>query len=325
MKAMILAAGLGTRLHPLSYEIPKPVVPVLGRPLCTWSMAFLARSGVRSFVLNLHQHPRMIQQAVLDWAGKRTPVHFTIEPEILGTGGGIGNARNHLRGGTFVTANGDAIVRFPFARALAFHRRKRSLATLVLFPNRERRYTPVWIRPSGRITGFGAAAGDGRLSGFYTGVQIVEPELLDMIPGDRPGCIVRDVYVPLIAQGAPIHGFLTRGAFREFGTPADYLRETLALLDEPDERDPIPPCPTPVSAVVQPSWISPRARIAPGASIGPRAVIEEGASVEAGASVSDAIVWPGAVVRPGESLRGAILTPHRRVEVAPPGTRVPAP
>ncbi|HEY5995934.1 MAG TPA: NDP-sugar synthase [Candidatus Deferrimicrobiaceae bacterium] len=315
MKGMILAAGLGTRLHPLSYEIPKPIVPVLGRPLCTWSLAFLARSGVKSFVLNVHQHPRMIQQAVLDWAGGRIPSHFTVEPEILGTGGGIGNARNHLRGGTFVTANGDAIVRFDFARALAFHRRKKSLATLVLFPNDARRYTPAWIRPSGRITGFGADSGDGRLSGFYTGVQILEPELLDRIPHGKPSCIIRDIYVPLIAQGAPIHGFLTKGSFREFGTPADYLRETIGLLGEPAERDPLPPFPRSGIEIVQPAWISPKARIAPGAVIGPNAVIEENASVESGAAVSHAVVWPGAVVRQGETLRNAILTPHRRVDI----------
>jgi NDP-sugar pyrophosphorylase family protein len=315
MKGMILAAGLGTRLHPLSYEMPKPIVPVLGRPLCTWAMAFLARSGVRSFVLNLHQHPRMIQQSIMGWAGKRTPVHFTVEPEILGTGGGIGNARQHLKGGTFVTANGDAIVRFDFARALAFHRRKKSLATLVLFPNLQRRYTPVWIRPSGRITGFGADAGDGSLSGFYTGVQIVEPELLDLIPHGKPSCIIRDVYIPLIAGGAPVHGFLTKGAFREFGTPADYLRETMALLEEPSERDPIPQFSAPGVEVHPPVWVSPRARIAPGAVIGPGAVIEENASIEAGAAVSNALVWPGASLKPGESLRDAILTPHRRVDV----------
>ncbi len=315
MKGMILAAGLGTRLHPLSYEMPKPVVPVLGRPLCTWTMAFLARSGVKSFVLNLHQHPRLIQQEILDWAGKRTPVQFTVEPEILGTGGGIGNARRHFKAGTFVTANGDAIVRFDFARALAFHRRRKSLATLVLFSNRAKRYTPVWIKPHGRITGFGSDAGDGRLSGFYTGIQIVEPELLDHIPLGKASCIIRDVYIPLIKKGAPIHGFLTDGVFREFGTPADYLRETIALLRDPSERDPLPPWSSPGVSVIPPVWISPNARIAPGATIGPDAVIEENASVEAGATVASAVIWPGAEVKAGETVRNAILTPHRRVEI----------
>ncbi|HEY3489762.1 MAG TPA: NDP-sugar synthase [Candidatus Deferrimicrobiaceae bacterium] len=315
MKGMILAAGLGTRLHPLSYEMPKPVVPVLGRPLCAWTMAFLARSGVKSFVLNLHQHPRLIQQAVLGWAGKRTPVQFTIEPDILGTGGGIGNARNHLKGGTFVTANGDTIVNFNFAQALAYHRRKKSLATLVLFPNRDKRYTPVWIRPHGRLAGFGTDAGDGRLSGFYTGVQIIEPELLDLIPQGKPSCIIRDIYIPLIARGAPIHGFLTKGSFREFGTPSDYLRETLALLGEPAERDPAPVFSAPGVEVIQPAWISPRARIASGATIGPNAVIEADASIETGARVSDAVVWPGAVLGRGEAVRGAVLTAQRRLSI----------
>lgn len=317
MKGMILAAGLGTRLRPLSYEMPKPIVPVLGRPLCAWTMEFLARSGVRSFVLNLHQHPRMIREAVTAWTGGRNAPAFTVEAEILGTGGGIGNARSHLAGGTFVTANGDSVVSFPFARALAFHRRKRSLATLVLFPNRERRYTPVWIRPSGRLTGFGTEAGDGRLSGFYTGVQIVEPELLESIPKGRPSCIVRDVYVPLIAKGAPVHGFLTGGSFREFGTPADYLRETLALLEE-REAALSPPSARPVGVeIVPPAWISPDARVSPGARIGPAAVVEGGASVEPGAVVEQAVVWRGATVCSGRTLRRAVLTPHRCVEAPP--------
>lgn len=314
MKAMILAAGLGTRLRPLSYEMPKPIVPVLGRPLCAWAMEFLGRSGVKSFVLNLHQHPRMIQEAILGWSGGRTPTAFTLEPEILGTGGGIGNAREHLKGGTFVTANGDSIVDFPFARALAFHRKKRSLATLVLFPNRERRYTPVWIRPHGRITGFGTAAGDGRLSGFYTGVQIVEPELLDRIPRGKASCIVRDVYIPLIAEGAPIHGFLTQGVFREFGTPSDYLRETVSLLGATATARPAAVDALPGIDTVPPVWLSPKARVARGAKLGPGAVIEAGATVEAGAVVENAVVWPGAVVAAGTTLRDAILTPHRRVD-----------
>jgi NDP-sugar pyrophosphorylase family protein len=321
---MILAAGLGTRLHPLSYEMPKPIVPVLGRPLCAWTMAFLARSGVKSFVLNLHQHPRMIQQAVLSWGGQRMQAHFTLEPEILGTGGGIRNARNHLQKGTFVTANGDSIVRFQFAKALAFHRRRKSLATLVLFPNLAKRYTPVWIRPSGRLTGFGADAGDGRLSGFYTGVQIVEPELFEHIPPGKASCIVRDVYVPLIAKGAPIHGFLTQGSFREFGTPGDYLRETLALLKDPSDRDPLPPWSLPGVEVVPPVWVSPKARVAPGATIGPCAVVEEGATVEAGATVSNAVIWPGSTVTAGETVRNAVVTPRRRLDIALPPDEFPS-
>ena len=315
MRGMILAAGLGTRLRPLSFELPKPIVPVLGRPLCSYTMEFLLRSGVREFLLNLHTKTKLIQQHVTGWAGKRIPVRYTFEPVILGTGGGVRNAMEFLKGGTFVAANGDTVLRFPFASALAFHRKKRALATLVLFPDPSKRYTPVWTDGEGRITGFGSDAGEGIRSGFYTGCQIVEPELLSRIPAGKPSCIIRETYSLLVREGAPVFGFHSDGTFLEFGSPADYLDGTLALLRErPPDVSPGPPEGAGPD-IRPPVFISPGARVAPGARIGPDAVIEEGAVVGEGASVSRAILWPRAVLPPGESLRDAILTPTRRVLV----------
>lgn len=300
MKGMILAAGHGTRLRPLSYELPKPIVPVLGRPLCSYNMEFLYRAGVREFVLNLHRQPKLIQQRIGGWAGKRIGLQYTVEPEILGTGGGIRNAGKLLSGGTFVTANSDTVVRFPFASALAFHRVKQAMATLILFPDPEKRYTPVWVDEDGRISGFGSDAGGGIRSGFYTGIQILEPELLGRIPEGKSSCIIRETHTPLIREGAPIFGFLSSGYFREFGSPADYLNGTLALLSEKNQS----------------VYISPRAKIAPGARIGPDAVVEEGASVGEDATVTRAIIWPGAALAAGQELSNAILTPRRRVGIS---------
>lgn len=315
MRGMILAAGLGTRLRPLSYELPKPIVPVLGRPLCSYNMEFLARSGVKEFVLNLHRHPKLIQQRVNGWAGKKIGVWYTLEPEILGTGGGIWNARNFLSGGTFVAANSDTVVRFPFASALAFHRAKKAISTLVLFPGPEKRYTPVWTDNDGRLTGFGTDAGGGTRSGFYTGFQIVEPELLRKIPPGRASCIIRETYAPLLRDGAPIFGFLSSGYFREFGSPADYLNGTLAILSErcSDARPASAAAGEP--AIAPPVYLSPRAKIGAGARIGPEAVVEEDAEIGKGAAVRRGILWPGAVLGPGLELSQAILTPRRRVEI----------
>lgn len=308
MRGMILAAGLGTRLRPLTYEIPKPVIPVLGRPLCADVMEFLFRAGVTRFVMNLHHHPKIVRQQVAAWAGRRIPVEYTVEPLILGTGGGIRNASDFLRDGTFVVANGDAIVRFPFSRALAFHKETKALATLVLFPDPQHRYTPVRIDSRGRITGFGGPPAPGERTGFYTGVQIVEPPVLDLIPAGKPSCIVRDTYAPLAAQGEPIMGFMTTGLFREFGTPADYLEGTLAILSERVVAGSVPR-PAALDAVVRsPAYVSPTARVARGATIGPDAVVEDGATVGAGAALSRAIVWPGASVAPGATVSGAIVT-----------------
>ena len=315
MRGMILAAGLGTRLRPLSYELPKPVIPVLGRPLCTYNMEFLRRTGIKSFVMNLHTHPKLIQQRVTGWAGKTVRIDFTVEPVILGTGGGIWNAREFLKGGTFVTANGDTILSFPFAPALAFHRERKALATLILFPDPGKRYTPVWMTEGGRITGFGSEAGEGAKSGFYTGCQILEPELLSNIPPARASCIIRETYTPLVADGAPVFGFLSSGRFQEFGTPADYLEGTLALLSARKQEAARPAAEEDQVTIIPPVHIAPKAKVAPGARVGPGAVIEDGATVAEGASVSRSILWPGAVLPAGEQLNGAILTPRRRVQV----------
>ena len=301
MKAMILAAGLGTRLRPLSLEIPKPVIPVLGQPLCGHAMAFLREHGAVSFLLNLHHGPETIREKVTAWAADRFPVEFTHEPEILGTGGGIGNAREHLRGGTFLTANSDAVARFPLGDALASHHANGALATLVLLPDRWKRYTPVRVRDDGRIAGFGAAAPVGAFEGLYTGYLIAEPEVLDRIPRGRPSCIVRDTLAPLVAAGAPIRAFITEGVFLDFGTPEDYLRGTLALLADREAGD------------GPRSFTHPRSSVGAGATVGPDAVVEEGASVGAGAVVRRAILWPGTVVPPGALVENGILTPRHFV------------
>ncbi len=300
MRAMILAAGMGTRLRPLTLEIPKPVVPVLGRPLCAYAMEFLRSHGATEFLLNLHHGPEAVRERVDAWVAGRFPVEYAFEPEILGTGGGIVNAREFLRGGTFVAANSDVIARFPLEEALSRHRETGALATLVLFPDPAKRYTPVRVREDGRIAGFGEEAPAGAFEGFFTGYQIVEPELLAHIPPGRPSCIVRETYAPLVARGGPVHAFLSSGSFLDFGTPADYLGGVIALLAERTDGNRV--------------FVAPGAAVDPGAAVGPDAAIEAGASVGAGARVRRAIVWPGARVAPGAVVEGGILTPKRFVK-----------
>jgi NDP-sugar pyrophosphorylase family protein len=251
---------------------------------------------------------------VTGWAGKKIRVEYTVEPEILGTGGGIWNARGLLKEGTFITANSDTIVRFPLSAALSFHRERQALSTLVLFPDPGKRYTPVWIDKEDRVTGFGREAGGGVRSGFYTGFQIVEPELLRRIPGGKPSCIIRETYEPLVREGAPIHGFLSSGYFLEFGSPSDYLYGTLAILCERSVEKSLPPVPESMS-VIPPVYVASDVKIGPGARIGPDAVIEEGAVVGEGATVTRSILWPGASLSAGEQLGNSILTPRRRIEV----------
>jgi len=298
---MLLAAGLGTRLRPLTLDIPKPVVPVLGQPLCGYAIEFLRLHGATEFLLNLHYGPDIVRKRVDAWIEGRFPMEYVFEPEILGTGGGIRNAREFLRTGAFITANSDVIARFPLDQAIARHRETGALATLVLFPNPARRYTPVRVRDDGRILGFGAANNPaGATEGFFTGYQIAEPELLDKIPPNGPSCIILNTYAPLIAAGAPIFAFMTSGFFLDFGAPADYLSGVISLLDENGSENR--------------SYISPQAEVAASAVVGPYAAVESGASVDDGARVSRAIVWPGAKVPANAVIENGILTPKGFVQ-----------
>ena len=296
MRAMVLAAGLGTRLRPLTFEIPKPVVPVLGIPLCAHAIDFLRGHGAESFLLNLHHRPEVVRERVDAWVAGRFPVSYAFEPEILGTGGGIGNAREFLRGDTFLAANADVIARFPLAEAVARHRETGALATLIVFPDPAKRYTPVRVREDGTIAGFGEGAPGTPFEGLYTGYQIVEPELLEHIPRGRPSCIVRETYGPLIARGAPVFAHRTSGTFLDFGTPADYLGGVLALLGERGDRTGV--------------FVHPGASVAPDALLGPGAVVEERAVVGPRAAVRRAVVWPGASVAPGATVEDGVLTPR---------------
>jgi NDP-sugar pyrophosphorylase family protein len=297
---MILAAGLGTRLRPLTLEIPKPVVPVLGRPLCGYGMEFLRSHGATAFLLNLHHGPDAVRKRVDAWAAGRFPVEYVVEPEILGTGGGIRNAREFLRGGTFLAANSDVIARFPLDEALSRHRETGALATLVLLPDPAKRYTPVHVREDGRIAGFGEEAPARAREGFFTGYQIVEPELIGYIPPERYSCIIRETYAPLVARGAPIFAFLPPGGpFLDFGAPADYLEGVVSLLAVREDVDRV--------------FVAPGAVVDPTASVGPDAAIEDGATVGAGAAVRRAILWPGAHAAPGAVVENGILTPSRFV------------
>ncbi|MCL1925699.1 MAG: NDP-sugar synthase [Syntrophorhabdaceae bacterium] len=296
---MVLAAGLGTRLRPLTLEIPKPVVPVLGKPLCGYAIEFLRLHGATEFLLNLHHGPDIVRERVSAWANSRFPLEYAFEPEILGTGGGIHNAREFLRTGTFITANSDVIARFPLDQAIAQHRKTGALATLVLFPDPARRYTPVRVLENGRILGFGAETPPGAAEGFFTGYQIAEPELLDKIPPNGPSCVIRQTYEPLIAAGAPIFAFMTSGFFLDFGTPADYLSGVIALLGE--------------SGNGNRSYIGPKACVATNAVVGPNASVESGASIGDGAHVRRAVVWPGAKVSAGPGGEKGQIPPHAGV------------
>ncbi len=240
---MILAAGYGTRLWPLTADRTKPAIPVVGRPLVGYVAEYLARYGCREVVVNLHHRPESVRAALGD--GSRFGVHleYVEEPEILGTSGALDNARHLLDAGTFVVINGKIVTDIDLSEALGTHRRTGALATLVLRSNAVRERFSVVETRNGFITGFGGMprpasdnAGDHPSPAdaplMFTGIQILEPRIFSYIPRKVFSHSTTDVYPQAIAQGERIAAHVAEGQWFELSTIDRYLEVSLTLLHE---------------------------------------------------------------------------------------------
>lgn len=225
MKAMILAAGLGTRLRPLTNTIPKPLLPVAGTPLIVWNLLLLKRHGFHDVVINLHHLGPMIQQALGDGSKFGLRIIYSPEPVILGTGGGIKQAEPHFSGEPVLVVNGDTLFDLDLSALCAFHRERRAAATLVLRQDVEAaRWGLVEVTAEQRIvriTGRGATDAAPVTLRMFAGVHILHPRLLREVKKGAPSSII-DAYVAAIVRGEPVLGYDLTGYWSDVGTPERY-------------------------------------------------------------------------------------------------------
>lgn len=230
MKAMILAAGYGTRLRPLTYAKPKPMVPICNRPLLGYAVERFLAMGVDEIVVNLHHLPEIIKTYLEKEYGSQCRFHFSYEQEILGTGGGVRKVRPVLeKEEDFFLVNGDTI-QFPPYEALQAHRREENaLATLTLrHPPRGDRFTAVWF-DEGKITGFGNGVGEPLM---FSGSHLISSRIFQYLPEKDFSGIVDEVYMPLIANRKEIiGGVVDDGPWFDIGTPQRYVSAAASVLD----------------------------------------------------------------------------------------------
>jgi NDP-sugar pyrophosphorylase family protein len=223
MKAMVLAAGLGTRLRPLTEETPKALVPVAGRPLIAYSLLQLRAAGVTEVVVNLHYRGEQVRAALGDGSAFGVRITYSPEETLLDTGGGLQRASGLLGDGRFLVLNADSVHDVSLADLVAFHGARGALATLVLRPDpRAARYGLVEIDAAQRIRRFlGEPACDEPLAAFmFAGVSVWEPRAFSFM---NPGrfSLTRDTARHLVCAGEPLYGFRYDGYWRAFDTPAD--------------------------------------------------------------------------------------------------------
>lgn len=318
---MVLCAGLGTRLRPLTDRAPKPAVPVCGLPLVRFSLALLAGAGVRRAVVNVHHLPAAMSRAAGD-AARALGIALAVskEPVIAGTGGALREARSLLAGADAIfLLNGDVLFDVDLPAALAAHRASGALATMVLLPMPAGgRYAAVEVDASGavrRIAGAFGPGGDGLVPRHFSGVHVLSPALLERVPAEPFAVDVnRHVYPPLMASGA-VRGMVVDGYWNDLGTPARYLEANRDLLLG---RVPLARFPG-AEPLVGTREIARGVRGAESASIHPAArlvapvFVGAGCTVPAGAIVEDAILWEGTALAAGEKVAHAIAAGDLRV------------
>lgn len=230
MKAMILAAGLGTRLRPLTDTIPKPLLPLGGTPLVLWNLLRLRASGIREVMMNVHYLGSMIEEALGDGSRWDMRITYSREPELLGTGGGVKAAEWFFERQPFLVINGDTLIDLDMQALRDFHQAHGEIATLVL---RDDPLAVQWGAVESdaqdrllRINGQGAQEGlptSAVTSRMFAGVQILHPSILDEAPKGKPFSII-DSYTRALAGGSCLFGFVHAGYWSDIGTVERYTQ-----------------------------------------------------------------------------------------------------
>ena len=293
-QALVLCAGLGTRLRPLTDVRAKPALPVAGEPMIRRIVAWLVAKGVDDLVLNLHHRPETLTAGLGDGRDLGARVRYSWElPRILGSAGGPRLARPIVGAGTFLIVNGDTLTDVDLARLADAHTASGALVTLALVPNREfLRYGGVHLDADGRVTGFVRRGPSAEGSYHYIGVQAVAARVFDGIAAGDAASSIGGVYDALIAaQPDAVRAVISDAAFYDVGTPADYWRTSQAFAAAEGRA---------FSSAGRGTHIDASARVTD-------SILWDDVEVGAAAQLDDCIVTDGARVPPGASHRREIL------------------
>jgi NDP-sugar pyrophosphorylase family protein len=282
--ALILSAGLGTRLRPLTDARAKPAMPVAGEPLIRRIIVWLAAHDVTDIVVNLHHRPETLSAILGEGRDLNVRVRYSWEqPRVLGSAGGPRQALPLIDADTFIIVNGDTLTDVDVRAVIASHQQSQARVTLALVPNREYlRYGGVHVDDAGAVTGFSPPGDASKGSSHFIGVQIVERSVFAALPAGEPMNTIGGVYDGLIRdQPGSVRAFRCDAAFWDVGTAGDYLRTSQAF------------------AAGRPS-------------------VGRDAHVDASATIDGSVLWDDVEIGARASVRDCVVTDRVRV---PPGAR----
>jgi mannose-1-phosphate guanylyltransferase len=322
MQALILAGGEGTRLRPLTSTIPKPVVPLAGRPFIVYMLEWLRSHGVDEVILACGFMAHDVRAVLGDGAEVGLRLLYVQEPRPLGTGGALMFAQDLLRE-RFLMLNGDILTDIDLGAQLAQHEATGARATLGLVevadPSAyglvrlaESRAVKAFLEKPGQLTREASEDGAAGRNLINAGVYVLERGVLEVVPAKgTASSIERDVFPRLVGQG--LFGHPANGYWLDIGTPERYLRGTFDLLDGTVGSAERASGARGQEHTVLPALIGPGATIAQGAVVGPYAVLGPGVAVGERSRIERAVILEHATVGPGASISDAIVGPRARV------------
>lgn len=329
LKAMILAAGVGSRLDPLTRTVPKPMVPIVNRPVIEHIVEKLKKHGVGEIMVNLHYLGDVIKSHLGNGSKFGVKISYAQEDRLWGDAGSVKRAEDFFRDGTFLVVGGDDISDIDISRLLKFHRDKKALSTIALsLVDDPSEYGIVLMNEKGRITRFlEKPKGEVIFSNTAnTGIYVFEPEVFDTIPRGVSYGFGNNVFPQLLEQKKPLFGYLTSSYWRDVGnlqvyrkTHADAL-ESRVVLQMPvaqngkfvwkGENVQIDP----TAKIGYPVLIGNNVTIGAGAQVLENTVIGDDCTVEPDAVVKETILWQGATVMHGTHLERCVVGTNCHVQ-----------
>lgn len=326
---MLLAAGAGTRLRPLTYETPKPMVPVVNRPVIHHVLDNLLKHGVEEVMVNLHAHPEQVRGYCGDGSRWSLKIRYSHEPKLMGTAGSIKKVEPFFKDGPFFVMSGDGISDIDLTAMWRFHRKRGAVATMAIKRVDARfEYGVTMTDATQRIKGFleKPSWSDVFSNKVNTGIYLFEPEVLKLIPAGRPYDFGHDVWPKLLKMKKPIYAYETDAYWCDVGNLPEFRRCQIDTLDR-TARINIPGSETrkgvwvedgavidPKAKLEAPVLIGKGARVEAGAVVGPYTVVGDRSRIGKGAHVERSIFFDNVVVGDGVRLNNCIIGSGGRVK-----------